>query len=104
MIITGGGRMEVPIEPIQRVYNELKGPKYLLHLKNVDHMTISDVARRVVVTWLVLPGFRSHYQTKKQIYENFSRAFFDGYLKRDPEALEYIQKPHYRQVQLQDRP
>lgn len=104
MIITGSGKFEVPFEPIQRTYNELKAPKYLLQLKGVDHMTITDVAYEIEIARIVLPGFRSKYKMKKEIYENFSEKFFDAYLKTDPEALAYIKEAHYPLVSLQANP
>jgi len=104
MIITGTGKFEVPFEPLQMGYDELAAPKYLLHLKGVDHMTITDVAYKMVPARLVLPGFRSKFPMKKEIYENFSRAFFDGYLKGDKKSLEYIKDPHYPLVDLQAKP
>ena len=104
MIITGEGKFEVPFDPIQRAYDELTGPKYLLELKGVDHMTITDVAYKIVLARLVLPGFRSQYKMKKEIYENFSEKFFDAYLKGDPAGLQYIKDAHYPLVKLSARP
>ncbi len=104
MIITGTGKFEVPFEPIQRVYNELQGPKYVLRLKKVDHMTITDMALKIPFARLVLPGYRWRYKMKKQIYENYSSAFFNAYLNDDQKALEYIQQAHYPLVELQAKP
>lgn len=104
MIITGSGNFEVPFAPIQKVYNELAGPKYLLELKKVDHMTITDVAYEIGIARIVLPGFRSQYKMKKEIYENFSEKFFDAYLKGDQSALDYIKESHYPLVNLQAKP
>jgi len=104
MIITGEGKFEVPFEPIQKAYADLAGPKYLLELKRVDHMTITDVAYKIVLARLVLPGFSSQYRTKKEIYENFSENFFNGYLKDDAAGREYIREAHYPLVNLSARP
>jgi len=104
MIITGWGKFEVPFEPIQRVYDELAGPRYLLHLKKVDHMTITDMALKIPFARLVLPGYRWKYKMKKQIYENYSRGFFDAYLKGDQKAKEYIKEAQYPIMELQASP
>jgi predicted dienelactone hydrolase len=104
MIITGTGKFEVPFGPIQQGYDEMAVPKYLLHLKGVDHMTIADMAYRIVAARFVLPGFRTDYPVKKEIYEKFSVAFFDGYLKGDRKALDYIRQPNYELVELQAKP
>ena len=104
MVITGEGRFEVPFDPVQEVYDELAGPKYLLHVKGVDHMTITDVAYQIAAARLILPGYRSKFKMKKEMYEKFSQNFFDAYLKGDKAALAYIQDPHFPLVQLQAKP
>jgi len=104
MIITGSGDFEVPFPPIQKAYDELAGPKYVLELKAVDHMTVTDVAYEIGIARIVLPGFRSQYKMKKEIYENFSARFFDAYLRGDPAGLEYIQQARYPLVRLQAKP
>jgi len=101
MLITGSGNFEVPLEPIQKAYDELSPPKYLLHLKGVDHMTITDVAYRMWYARLFLPGFRSRFHMKKAVYENFSANFFNAYLKGDQAGMEYISQKHYPLVELQ---
>jgi len=104
MVITGTGRFEVPIEPIQKVYEELAGPKYLLELEKVDHMTITDIAYQILPARVFLPGFRTKYKMKKEIYENFSENFFNAYLKGDKEGLDYIKDAHYPLVKIQAQP
>jgi predicted dienelactone hydrolase len=101
MVITGSGDFEVPFEPIQKAYDELSPPKYLLHLKGVDHMTITDVAYKMWYTRLFLPGFRSRFSMKKAIYQEFSANFFNAYLKGDQAGVEYINQKHYPLVELQ---
>ena len=97
MIITGSKR-DIPLETIQRAYDEFSGPKYVLKLDKVTHTTIVDVTR------LGFGSFQGLNQERKDIYQNFSRAFFDGYLKGDAKSLDYIRHQNYPLVDLQARP
>ncbi len=101
MIISGAARFEVDWDQnVAKVYERLSPPKYAIKLYKVDHMTVSDVTRSVPVSTIVLPGFRK-YRTKKDIYERYSEAFFNAYLKGNEEALAYIQESHDKLVELQ---
>lgn len=97
MIITGT-KSDIPLETIQRAYDEFSGPKYLLKLNKVTHTTIVDVTR------LGFGYFQGLDREKKDIYENFSRAFFDGYLKGNAASLEFIKRQNYQLVELQAKP
>lgn len=82
MIITGDSKkMEVPWEPLWTIYQNTPPPKYLVRLKDTDHMTVADVTLHENIIKLFLPGFRSHFEDKTQVYKNLSVAFFDLYLK-----------------------
>jgi len=82
MTITGDSkRMEVPLEPVKTFYDNAPGPKYLIVLKNTDHMTIADMTLNVPLAKAALPGFRRGYREKAQAYKDYSAEFFDLYLK-----------------------
>lgn len=98
MIITGGAKSEVPFPDIQRSYNEFSGPKYLIKLKNVKHTTMVDLRRHSIKLFWDLT------EERESAYENFSKAFFDAYLKGDKKSLDYIKEPHYPFVELQCSP
>jgi predicted dienelactone hydrolase len=100
MFISGSAEFEVDWDQnVAQVYDRLSAPRYALKLKKVDHMTVSDVTYSVPGAALFLRGFWN-YKAKKEIYERYSEAFFNAYLKDDPEALRYIQNSHHKLVEL----
>jgi len=104
MIITGDNKkMEVPWEPIWKIYTNAPAPKYTIRLKKTDHMTIADTARNVFLTRLFLPGFRSHFKDKAQAYKDYSVTFFNLYLKGDNSRAAILKKPSNRFVELWEK-
>jgi predicted dienelactone hydrolase len=82
MIVNGDDKkFEVPLEPLQTIYDNAPPPKYLIILKDTDHMTAADSTIKVSVSRFVLPGFRSNFYKKAQAYNAYCVAFFNKYLK-----------------------
>ena len=82
MLVNGDDKkFEVPIEPLQTIYDNAPPPKYLVILKDTDHMTAADSTLKVSVSRFVLPGFRSNFYKKAQAYNAYCVAFFNKYLK-----------------------
>lgn len=101
MIITGDDeRMEVPWDRIWTFYTNAPPPKYVIRLKQTDHMTISDSALNIIAARFVLPGFRSHFEAKAQAYKDYSVVFFDLYLKGDDSRAAGLREPSNRFVEL----
>lgn len=102
MIITGSHKkMEVPWEPIWTFYTNAPVPKYLIRVKKSDHMTISDKTLTMgPIIRPFLPGYRSHFKDKAEVYKDYSVAFFDLYLKGDDERAEILNKPSNRFAEL----
>ncbi len=101
MIITGDNkRMEVPWDRIWTLYTGAPPPKYVIRLKETDHMTIADLTLKVIAARFVLPGFRSHFADKAQAYKEYSVAFFDLYLKGDDSRAAVLREPSNRFVEL----
>ena len=106
MFITGGEeRMEAPWEPIRALYDHAPPPKYLIRLKNTDHLTVYDGGGpfRNPVVRLFLPGYRSCYEDKVQAYKDYSAAFFDVYLKGKDDRDTVLKKPSNSFVELYSR-
>ncbi len=93
MLVNGDDKkFEVPLEPLQAIYDHAPAPKYLIVLKDTDHMTAADATLAVSVSKFVLPGFRSHFLEKAQAYDAYSVGFFDQYLKGKAPAID-LSKP-----------
>ncbi len=88
MIMRGKLLLEVDKINSTSVYNNVESDsKYMLELSGVDHMTVSDKMSEVPGAKALLPGYW-FYGVKKEIYEDWSVAFFDAYLKGDYSRLE----------------
>ena len=84
MLVNGDDkRFEVPLEPIQTIYNHAPQPKYLIVLKDTDHMTAADSTLAVSLAGFILPGFRSNFEKKAEAYNQYCVAFFNKYLKQE---------------------
>ncbi len=102
MLINGDDeKFEVPIEPIQTIYDNAPAPKYLIVLKKTDHMTAADSTAAITLARLTLPGFRSHFDDKAEAYKEYSVAFFDVYLKGDETKKAILEGATSRFVDLQ---
>lgn len=105
MIITGDNkRFEVPWEPIKQLYDNAPAPKYLIRLKDTDHMTIADFLRVRKITTPIYPGYRFNFEDKAQAYMDYSIAFFDLYLKGDNSKSGVLAEPSNRFVELWNQP
>jgi predicted dienelactone hydrolase len=104
MIINGDKTFEVPWEPLQTIYDHAPAPKYLVRLKQVDHMTAADSTMTMSAARLVLPGLKSHFPEKAQAYKDLSADFFNLYLKGDQSAAAKISQTDKRFVIMQAQP
>jgi len=101
MTITGDDeRMEVPWGPIWTLYENAPSPKYVIRLRQTDHMTITDFLRTRGVTKPLYPGYRFNFEDKAQAYKDYSVAFFDLHVKGDETGREMLTKPSNRFVEL----
>ena len=101
MLISGDSNMEVPWEPVFRLYEAAPAPKYAIRVRKSDHMTISD--QTLSASWVVkpaLPGFRFGYDQKAQAYKDYSVAFFDLYLKGDESRATVLDGPSNKFVEI----
>jgi predicted dienelactone hydrolase len=102
-MIISGYRRDAKIEDVKDTYDHLPPPRYELILKGVDHLTASDLIRKMVLFRLVYifsSGYIFHYPEKQEIFMNYSGNFFNAYLKNDPAGREYILAAHYKRVLL----
>ena len=82
MLVNGDDkRFEVPLAPLQTIYDNASAPKYLSVLKNTDHMTAADSTLKVSISRYVLPGFIFNCEKKAQAYNAYCVAFFNKHLK-----------------------
>jgi predicted dienelactone hydrolase len=96
MIITGNAvKLEAPFPTIKTLYDNAGPPKYLVRVKKADHMTIAEgyPMMTIPITRWSLPGFRKNYQDKARVYKDYSRAFFDLYLKGDDSGSRILDEP-----------
>jgi predicted dienelactone hydrolase len=102
MLITGDAiKLEATWPPMKTLYDNAPPPKYLIRLKNTDHMTVADATLgRLSISRFILPGFRSHYKDKAQAYKDYSVAFFDLYVKGDDSKSDILDKPSSGYVEL----
>jgi hypothetical protein len=78
------------------VYDLVDAPKYMLKLRWTDHMTVSDMAATLPGAELFLMGYWWCWETKKALYQDYSAAFFDAYLKGDSGPLDSLTRfPHF---------
>lgn len=99
-MMINGDRMDCKVEDIKDAYDHLPPPRYELILKDVDHLTVSDLFRKMVLARLVFTGYIFNYPEKREIFMNYSGNFFNAYLKNDPAGREYIKEAHYPRVLL----
>jgi predicted dienelactone hydrolase len=102
MLMTGDAvRIEATFPPIKTLYENAPPPKYLIVLKNTDHMTVADaILGRLYIARFILPGFRSHYKDKARAYKDYSVAFFDVYIKGDDKGRKVLDQPPGEFVEL----
>jgi predicted dienelactone hydrolase len=103
MMIDGDSKkMEVPWDPIWTIFQNAPPPKYVVRLKQTDHMTISDMtlAANPALVKLFLAGFRSGYPEKAQAYKDYSVAFFNKYLKGDESKSKVLTGPVNKYVEI----
>lgn len=82
MLINGDDEnFEVPWSPLQVIYDNAPPPKYLVRLKNTDHMTAVDSTLAIPLAKIALPGFRFRFKEKANAYKRLSVFFFDRHLK-----------------------
>jgi len=82
MLINGDDEdFEVPWQPLQTIYDNAPPPKYLVRLKNTDHMTAVDSTLAIPLARIALPGFRFHFKEKAKAYNALAVYFFDRHLK-----------------------
>lgn len=105
MFITGSSEsMEVPLQPIQTLYDNAPPPKYLIVLDKTDHMTIADMTLKVSAARLLLVGFRSGFPLKAKAYQDYSVAFFDLYLKNPGSgAALAVEENRYVNIQSEEK-
>ena len=101
MTITGDDeRMEVPWKPIWTLHTNAPSPKYVIRLRETDHMTIADFLVTRAVTRPLYPGYRFNFEEKAQAYKDYSVAFFDLHLKGEETRTAILRKPSNRFVEL----
>ncbi len=103
MIITGDAlKLEAPFPTMKTLYDSALPPKYLIRVKDTDHMTIAEAYPMMslpIARW-TLPGFRSHYRDKAKVYMDYSRAFFDVHLKGDDSGAGILEESASEFVEL----
>lgn len=93
MLVNGDDpKFEVPLAPLQTIYDHAPPPKYLVILKDTDHMTAADSTLAVSAAKFILPGFRSNFGLKAQAYNEYCVAFFNRHLKHEGPA-DALSKP-----------
>ena len=91
MILTGNDpKFESTIQPQQQTFDATKGPKYIVQVKETDHMMISEAYHFNKNFAAGLPSFlptdqppsnRQNFAEKARVYMEYSSTFFDAYLK-----------------------
>ncbi len=103
MIISGDSRrMEVPWEPIETFYTNVRSPKYLVRLKKTHHMTIIDsfLATPPNRFLSLFSGLPAGFAAKAQAYKEYSVAFFDLYLKGEDSLSSLFKEPSNQFAEL----
>ena len=101
MTITGDDeRMEVPWKPIWTLHTNAPSPKYVIRLRETDHMTIADFLATRAMTRPLYPGYRFNFEEKAQAYKDYSVAFFDRHLKGEDTRTAILREPSNRFVEL----
>ena len=103
MIIAGDSkRFEASFPPMWAVYENARGPKHMVLIKQTDHFVIIDfILAFRSARYLFLPWFRAHFTEKTQAYKDYSVSFFDLYLKgsdRGAAVLHVPNQPFVKQV------
>ena len=63
-------------------YHGIQSPKYLVEVKGVSHLLVSDDYQFNPVLEQSLPtSDRTNFSAKARVYEDYSVAFFNRYLK-----------------------
>ncbi len=83
MIITGlGSQFESTLAPQVETYRGIHSPKYLVEVKGTSHLLVSDDYQFNPVLENSLPtSDRTNFGAKARVYEDYSVAFFNRYLK-----------------------
>jgi len=101
MLISGAEKnFEVPWAPVQTIYDHAPRPKYLIRLRQTDHMTAADSTLNLSLARLFLPGFRTHFADKAQAYQEYSAAFFNLHLKGEAPKDNVLIRPLNRFVEI----
>ncbi|KAF2666734.1 alpha/beta-hydrolase [Microthyrium microscopicum] len=100
LIMTGNDpKFESTIEPQQQIFDAAKGPKYMVQIRETDHMMISEAYHFNKNFSAGLPSFLAtnqptantqNFTEKAQIYMEYSAAFFDVYLKKNVSSKEKL--------------
>jgi predicted dienelactone hydrolase len=100
MILTGNDpKFESTIQPQQQTFDAAQGPKYIVQVKETDHMMISEAYHFNNNFAAGLPSFlptdqppanRQNFAEKARVYMEYSSAFFDAYLKGNAASKEKL--------------
>lgn len=96
MIMTGDSkRWESTLRAQKEVYDNVRSPKHMVYIKDVDHFTITDMMMAwPVLKWLPSPKLRANFMEKAQGYKDYSTAFFNRYLKGDESTKAVLEAPN----------
>ena len=83
MIITGNDpKQESTIAPQEHVYTAAKGPKYMVQVDKTGHLLVSEAYQyNPGPGKMVSNELKANFVEKATVYETYSAAFFDVYLK-----------------------
>ncbi|KIW01901.1 hypothetical protein, variant [Verruconis gallopava] len=83
MIITGNDpKLESTLAPQEQVYDSATTPKYIVEIDNTDHLLVSEAYQfNKGPGSLISAEDKANFTEKATVYEVYSSAFFDVYLK-----------------------
>jgi predicted dienelactone hydrolase len=83
MVITGrGSTFESTLAPQVETFDGIHSAKYLVEVKGVSHLLVSDDYQFNPVLSQSLPtSDKANFKAKARVYEDYSVAFFNRYLK-----------------------